>query len=156
MGSFGETFWYHNIPVMRWQGLVPQRCSSRAASCPCLPRAERWAGCCASVDAVHPLDAEQLTNQWAGGSQSDVVTRLRWGVFWHRQKCWCGAKPLAATSVMQLKLALKQLASWDEAHFLSTSLLTEDDESVLLFFCCWGSRHENASEVFHFHLLKKL
>lgn len=68
----------------------------------------------------------------------------------------CGAKPLAATSVMQLKLALKQLASWNEAYFLSTSLLTEDDESVLLFFCCSGSRHENVSEVFHFHLLKML
>lgn len=72
---------------------------------------------------------------------------------WIRILMWGNA---TFTSVVQLKLALKQLASWNEAYFLSTSLLTEDDESVFLFFCCRGSRHENVSEVFHFHLLKML
>lgn len=60
------------------------------------------------------------------------------------------------TSVVPFKLALKQLAGWIEVYFLSPSFLTEDDESVILFFCCWGSRHDNVSEAFHFHLLKVL
>lgn len=50
---------------------------------------------------------------------------------WVRTLVWGKA---TFTSVVQLKLALKQLASWNEVYFLSASLLAEDDESVFYYF----------------------
>lgn len=124
-----HTSWYHTVLVMMSQRVVPQGWSSTATHCSCLQRAESQTDAYGSDENGQPLNSEQHTAVSLWPEVAILIQTWRSVLVWGRALSlqWCKASP-------------KQLASWDEAYFLSS-----DWRWVCCFFCCccWGSRHEN-------------